>query len=205
MPTYSDLTAVHLTALERGVQYTLTIRSGDYTPDNYAAWIDMDQDAVFELGEKLGEFTNTAAGSTGSFTFTVPADAPLGGTVLRVRGVFHNTGEPTPTDPCFNYAYGETEDYGVFIEGSTAVAEGTFPGLSLFPNPASGTTVLLNPGGDLLDLELLDLRGRVVRRLQGQGERITLAVDDLAAGQYVLRAEGRTGVSNLRLQVLGTR
>lgn len=204
-PTYSDLTAVHSTALERGSTYTITIRSGDYTPDHYAAWIDMDQDLTFEASEKLGEFTNTAAGSTGSFTFTVPAAATLGETVLRVRGVYHNTGEPAPTDPCFNYAYGETEDYGVFIEGSTgleAVHRNTW---QVHPNPANGTAFLMNPERRTLDLQLIDPSGRTVRTLQVQDERIAIHLDGLAPGRYVLRVTTTEGVGNVLLDVMDLR
>lgn len=204
-PTYSDLTAVHTTALERGVTYTITIRSGDYTPDHYAAWIDMDQDLTFELSEKLGEFTNTAAGSTGSFTFTVPAAAMLGGTVMRVRGVYHNTGEPSPTEPCFNYAYGETEDYGVFIEGSTGIEGLGREPWSIYPNPASGTAFLINAEQQNVDLQLIDLRGRAVLTLQARDERIPIPLDGLASGQYVLRITTKDSVGNVLLEVMGVR
>src|SRR5690606_24156026 len=65
--------------------------------------------------EKLGEFATTAIGQSQTINFVVPAGAALGNTVLRVRGVYHNTDEPAPTDPCFNYAFGETEDYRITI------------------------------------------------------------------------------------------
>lgn len=44
---------------------------------------------------------------------------------MRVRGVYHDTGEPSPTDPCFDYAWGETEDYSVVINqaGAAPVAD----------------------------------------------------------------------------------
>lgn len=114
-PTFTDYTAQFSTTLQRTGSYTVTVTSGDYTPDNYAVWIDYNQNDAFETGEKLGEFTNTTAGEAQDISFTVPAGASLGNTVMRVRGVFFNTGEPSPTDPCFAYDYGETEDYGITI------------------------------------------------------------------------------------------
>jgi len=119
-PSYTDYTAMS-TALVRGNTYTISITSGSYSSDHYAAWIDYDGDASLGTGEKLGEFTTTAAGQTQGITFTVPAGATLGNTVLRVRGVYHLATEPDPTDPCFAYAYGETEDYGISITDAQEV------------------------------------------------------------------------------------
>lgn len=109
------------TTLVQGTAYTLTITGGSYSPDHYAAWVDYNADNTFSASEKLGEFTTTAIGQTQNISFTVPTTATVGNTRLRVRGVYHNTGEPTPnTDPCFNYAYGETEDYGITISAAGA-------------------------------------------------------------------------------------
>ena len=96
------------------------MQGGTYQPDHYTAWIDHDQDQVFETSEKMTEVTSTSANQTMTFTFTIPVTATLGTTRMRVRGVYHNTGEPTPnTDPCYAYAYGETEDYGITIQATT--------------------------------------------------------------------------------------
>lgn len=139
--------------LAKGSAYTITITGGSYFPDHYAAWIDYNADNTFSAQEKLGEFTTTAAGQSQDINFTVPATAMVGGTRLRVRGVYHNTGEPTPnTDPCYNYAYGETEDYGITITGGSSLciptaaigtADGDFiDGVSLgaIQNNGSGST-----------------------------------------------------------------
>ncbi len=114
-PSYTDYTAQLSTALQRTTSYSVTVTSGDYAPDNYAAWIDYNQNDVFEASEKLGEFATTSAGEAQDISFTVPAGAALGTTVMRVRGVFFNTGEPTTVEPCYDYDYGETEDYGITI------------------------------------------------------------------------------------------
>lgn len=136
--TYNDYTAQYSTQLQRGSAYAVTITSGTYTPDQFAAWIDLDQDGLFESAEKLGEFTNTEGGETQDIAFTVPLSATLGTTVMRVRGVYLNEGEPDPADPCYNYAWGETEDYGI-----TIVDDGGGP---CIPSSANGTN-----DGDFID------------------------------------------------------
>jgi hypothetical protein len=159
-PTYHDYSSIS-TDLSRGVQYTMSITTGAYTPDHYAAWIDHDQDDLFEAGEKLGEFTNSATFQTQTITFTVPQTALLGATRMRVRGVFHNTGEPTPTDPCFAYAWGETEDYTVTIGTSTGVA-GITGNDRLSARPFNGGFVVSLPSAAPGQLALYDAAGRIL-------------------------------------------
>lgn len=114
-PSYSDLVDTHSTELLIGQPATLAITGGSYAPDHYAAWIDLDQDLQFSDWEKLGEFTTSDPGETGTIDFTVPLNATAGATRMRVRGVYHSSGEPSPTDPCFPYHWGETEDYGIVL------------------------------------------------------------------------------------------
>ncbi len=127
------------TVIQRGSNYNLAITGGTYNSDHYAAWIDYNGDNNFTPNEKLGEFTTTAAGQTQTINFTVPATALLGNKRLRIRGVYHASGEPSPTVPCYAYAYGETEDYTVNIVGP-----GTTP--VCIPTSAVGTA-----DGDFID------------------------------------------------------
>lgn len=118
-PSYTNYSASFNTPLSRNAQHLITITSGANAGDRYAAWIDYDQSGTFDADEKLGEFTNTGAGSVQTIAFTVPADATLGSAVLRVRGVKVGDGEPAALNPCFNYGAGETEDYAVVINANT--------------------------------------------------------------------------------------
>ncbi len=103
-PNYTDYSATLSTNLVRNSANTINITAGNYTPDNYAAWIDYNADGDFaDAGEKLGEVANTATFQTQSIAFTVPATATLGNTKLRVRCVYGNA----PLDPCIDYVYGE--------------------------------------------------------------------------------------------------
>lgn len=66
----------------------------------------------------LGSFQSLDPYQAHNIDFTVPATAQLGSTILRVRGVYLLGSEPQPIDVCFNYSYGETEDYAVVIDGN---------------------------------------------------------------------------------------
>jgi len=201
-PTYTDFSGAWSTNLTRGDGYSITIQSGNYTPDHYAAWIDYDQDNTFEAGEKLGEFINAALGQSQSFAFTVPGSALLGSTTLRVRGVYHDTGEPTPTDPCFSYAYGETEDYAVIIEVNTGTPLIAANGIRLFPNPAVDAVTIELPNDEIVYITMLDLQGRVLRQVRSTGTHVRLPLSGLATGQYVVRVQQGDRTITNRLQVV---
>jgi hypothetical protein len=106
--SYSDFTGIS-TSLMIGHTYSIQVNIGppNYIGDIVGAWIDWDQDADL-LDETAIIFTGTPAAQTG--TFTVPPDALLGSTRLRVRVVYS-----TSPFPCGPTNYGETEDYTVNI------------------------------------------------------------------------------------------
>lgn len=105
---YSSLS----TDLSTSTEYTITLSAGTWIADNnISVWIDFDQNGDFDISEKLGNVSLTAAPATGTITFTVPANAIPGITRMRVREVW-NTAD---MDPCSFYSYGETEDYNVNI------------------------------------------------------------------------------------------
>lgn len=202
-PTYSNLSSTWSTGLVRGSAQTITIQGGSYSPDHYAAWIDYDQNNVFATNEKLGEFTTSASGQTQNISFTVPVSANLGTTRLRVRGVFHNQGEPAPTDPCFNYAWGETEDYSVVIQLSTGVDEAQIAPITLYPNPARGYVVMERGSPGRADVEIRDMQGRLVATHGISDALVTLPLSGFADGHYVLRVMQAGEVQMLRLEVIG--
>jgi hypothetical protein len=114
-PSYNDYTFLS-TNLTQSSNYNLTVQSGDYVTDYYAVWIDYNHDNDFiDAGEKLGEFQTSTALQNLNFNFSVPPNATLGATTMRVRCVYNQAN----MDPCTNYTYGETEDYTVnIISGS---------------------------------------------------------------------------------------
>lgn len=100
------------TDLEHDGTYTLSATVGTYSFNDVAAWIDYNQDGVFdEVTEKLGEVDNLPAGGIAEISFTVPATALTGTTRLRVR----EADQSLTIESCETLTYGETEDYDVQI------------------------------------------------------------------------------------------
>lgn len=204
-PTYSNLSSTWSTGLIRGSGQTITIQGGTYFPNRYAVWIDYDQNNTFSLNEKLGEFQTTAGGQTQNINFTVPVNANLGTTRMRVRGVFAGTGEPVPVEPCFNYTYGETEDYSVVVQLNTGIEEAGAFSVLLYPNPTQDELTVERDHDGPASAALFDLQGRTVAThvLNSRIER--LSVGHLATGQYLLRIVQDGKVQVMRVDVLGGR
>jgi PKD repeat protein len=105
------------TTLTKGISYYLKVAPGTFaTNNNIAAWIDYDQNGVFDQSEELGQLSSMVANLLDSMNFTVPFGASTGMTRMRVREVYNNAA----IDPCTNYTYGEAEDYIINIRPGAA-------------------------------------------------------------------------------------
>ena len=122
------------TDLSPGKEYTITLSPGTYCcNNNISVWIDFNRNGIFDAIERLGNVTLTAAPATGTISFTVPFDVPLGITRMRVREAYN----VSIFDPCNLLQYGETEDYNINI----------VPPLYCVPAYISGSA-----GGDYISL-----------------------------------------------------
>ena len=101
--------------LSIGTSYALDVTMGT-CGGSYAgaisAWIDFNDDGDFDdAGEQLGVYTGTPT-LTKQWTFTVPATAVLGQTVLRVM---QQEGGNASISPCNTFSWGSVEDYRIDI------------------------------------------------------------------------------------------
>ncbi len=114
---YTDYTASDSTVVTPASTYDLAVNlntDGDYTI--YAkAWIDWNQDVDYDdPGEEydLGTATNTVDGPTSlsPFSVTVPLDAKIGSTTMRISARYNTTPES-----CGTGFDGEVEDYLIVV------------------------------------------------------------------------------------------
>jgi len=120
-PAYTNYSSQFSTNLSRNGQYMVAITSGEYFQNVLSVWIDFDGNGSFSTNERIGSFASNQAFQTASFPFTVPANASLGNTLMRVRASYLPGQDPAGMDPCFAYEYGETEDYAIVINNNTPV------------------------------------------------------------------------------------
>jgi len=121
---YGDYTALS-TTMSVGMSYQMVVTNGNpvYPDDQFGAWVDWNQNEVFDDNEAC-----MVSGSPGVgpyyVTITPPVGAVPGETRLRTRLTYYQT--PTP---CGSTTYGEVEDYTVNVLSwlvATPV-EGTVP------------------------------------------------------------------------------
>jgi len=118
---YNDYTALSTDVILSN-SYNLTVNvntDGNYTVQTIA-WIDWNQDCDFDdVGEEydLGEATNVTDGPTSGspYNITVPADAVLGTTRMRVSTKYGT--DPSSCETGFD---GEVEDYSVLVVSDLA-------------------------------------------------------------------------------------
>ena len=100
-----------------GGTYTLSVSFGTDGNQYFGAWIDFNQNGVFEVSEFLGASANAGASGTTSITFTVPAGAANGITRLRIVGGNDLTVAANQACGASSSPWGETQDYPVTITG----------------------------------------------------------------------------------------
>jgi hypothetical protein len=109
------------TSLLPSTTYGCTVYAGQYG-EGYAAWIDYNDDGVFDnVTERIGFSNGQVAGSgqvgvlgsSATFPITLACTPPAGVHRLRVRAMYFTNG--SDVTPCTNNSYGETEDYLITI------------------------------------------------------------------------------------------
>ncbi len=147
---YSNYTtnAALTTTLQPSTSYNCIVYAGQYGA-NYAAWIDYNDNLIFETTERIGYTLSTVAGSgfvgvlgsSASFPVTLACTPAAGQHLLRIREVYNQTSGITIT-PCGNnegLGYGEIEDYTITIAAAPACPS---PGLVSTITPTSNSVAL---------------------------------------------------------------
>lgn len=140
---YSDFTS---TSTDLYVDSTFSISVNitlAYDSDQILVFADWNHDGDYEdLGENV--YTSAQAGTAGDVTFTstisVPTNALIGTTHLRVR--LHDIGNGPNANPCGNSDFGEVEDYSINVLSKDPVLANEIVEsdnlFNIYPNPTNG-------------------------------------------------------------------
>jgi hypothetical protein len=197
---YSDYRSIS-TDVNRNSSYNLTVNVNTVFSNVTVAtkaWIDWNQNCNFnDPGEEydLGDATGTLNGAAGNspLNITVPANAVLGITEMRISAKNRGTvdGLPTPCETAFD---GEVEDYTINVASTLNIEEFGFDNFAVYPNPNKGEfTVKLN--GALsrnINIEVYDIRGRAIykNRFKDTGDfNETINLNNAQAGLYILNVD----------------
>jgi hypothetical protein len=114
-----DQTLAQSVILNAGSSYTALAQfgtCGGSFPGVGEAWIDYNQNLIFETTESIGTWLGTPPTAASVWNFTVPPGALSGNTRMRV--VQYESGF-LPIDPCAIFSWGSTTDFTVQIGGGT--------------------------------------------------------------------------------------
>jgi hypothetical protein len=127
-PSYTFFTGQsnYTTTLVPSNSYNLNISTGEWGSQGYAAWIDYNDDGIFDITERVGftvgtignGYTQGQINASSSFAISLACSPAAGSHRLRIRGVYFVDGDQI--DPCDEYSYGETEDYQITIAAPPA-------------------------------------------------------------------------------------
>lgn len=114
-PSYTYYSNLPAAVMQAATSYQVQVTAGSFSNQNFAVWIDYNDNYIFEPSEKVGFTTaaTTFSFQTVSFQINLACSPPLGIHRMRVRGVYATAG--SSIDPCATYLWGETEDYNVNI------------------------------------------------------------------------------------------
>ena len=100
----------------QAMQLWSTETSPPFSPgdEGFAAWIDFNDNGIFESSELLIDSSFQTSGTLEDFALTIPTTAELGSHTLRVKAIDITAGDNL-TNPCDNFSYGEVHDYTVNI------------------------------------------------------------------------------------------
>ncbi len=206
---YSNYTAT-TTEVNRDNTYNLTVNvdtDGPFDTETMV-WIDWNQNCSFDdPGEayNLGTATEVKDGATSSspLAITVPDDAVLGTTTMRVSTKYKNDGTPTA---CENGFDGEVEDYGITVSPTASIEAYGFENLGVYPNPNNGTFTINLSGALNRDVQVIifDMRGRLVYQnaFAGTGDfNEDISLGKAQSGMYILRINDGLKVETIKLVV----
>lgn len=196
---YANFTSTKVATVTRGASTTINFscgfKSSSYT-EYWYVWIDWDQNGTFDSDELMSSGSSSSS-STLSKTFTVPSDAVLGTTRMRVTMKYNSA--PTA---CETFSYGEVEDYGVIVSATsfnnftnenpfaTEIGNEENTQVIIWPNPASEMiNIAINNGSRFGKVRIYNMLGSLVKvvKIDGTGKEINIS--DLPAGSYIISVD----------------
>jgi len=178
-PYYQDWT-VEATNVTLGQNHSIIITNGSIDTDlDIAIWIDWNRDGDFEDTDENIIYIDNNSGE-GTFTITVPADAELGSTRMRIRTKYYDD----LAYSCGSTWYGEVEDYkinvlpgtnnwlGITYDWNTASnwSDGNVPNSSYEVIIPSGVTSPIIPSGTNAKCYSLTLENDATLEINGNLE-----------------------------------
>lgn len=198
---YGDYTNISTSlAINDSYDISILFQVGDtpggyYNGDEVAGWIDWNLDGDFEDANERIFYEALSSSTTGTYNFTVPSNATIGNTTMRVR-ISYEPAEGT-IDPCGTTTDGEVEDYTIKIvaEGTpTGIKDNDLNNISIYPNPTNNIVyVNLTNIENLETITLRDVTGRIIAQNGNPNGTVQFDLSNEANGVYFINIESENG------------
>lgn len=196
------------TDVNRNNTYPLTVNvdtDGNFTTQTIV-WIDWNQNCSFtDAGEEyiLGSAENVTNGDTSAspLLITVPVDAALGNTIMRVSTKYVDTDDPGLPMACLTSYDGESEDYTLNVLAQLGV--GYF---SIYPNPNKGqfTVSLISSSTENVNITVYDIRGRKIYNNMFENSsnfNQSINLNNVQSGMYLVKVSDGLNQTTKRIIV----
>jgi hypothetical protein len=188
------------TTLVPGQEYSMKITAdeGSFCPMfDLRVYIDYNGDEDFtDAGEEVATYDDKKK-QTFDFKFTVPADATLGTTRMRVMHKMviacgHTKIEPCGTD---NFVYhGEVEDYEIKLENQTGIDKHNLKQIAkVWLNPSTSTIVLQDLQFDPKRIVIYNASGAIVSETNSSERNQQISVEG-QHGLLLVSVQDETGI-----------
>lgn len=195
---YQDYTCTDTATLAILFPYGIEFTTGATYIEIVKAWLDMNNDGVFDSINELLYIDTALVNHTG--TLWIPSlPTNVYGEPLRLRIASDYSGNPTP-QPCSDLQFGQVEDYSVFLsiyDGVNELSKET--NFNVYPNPFDNTASI--------DYSLKNSSKVSVEVYNILGDKVNVLVNSeiQSAGKYSYNFSGQSsGVYFVKLTVDGS-
>ena len=212
---YTDYTAMS-TDVNTDSSYDLSVfynPDGTFQTISYV-WIDWNQNCSFndageqyDLGTNPGSDTETNLLSANSpLSVTVPSDAVLGNTLMRVTTKYTDPDANQFPTSCENGHDAEVEDYTINVMTSLSVNQDKLSYFTIYPNPNNGEfSIQVNSASsNNILVEVFDLRGREIFNNSFNSSsniRETINLSNVQSGIYMVRVSDGSGKATKKIVI----
>jgi len=185
---YQDFSCQKQTDLTPGNSYLLSVRTGPDNPQDTKAWIDYNNDGVFDNAtEIVMEALNTY---DPELNITIPTSGITNNTWLRMRISSDEVG--SAITGCTNCTRGQSEDYSVRIV--VVGVEEVINQFQIYPNPANDKFFIKSSNQQIKNIALYNLIGEQIIDLSNiNSKNLSVDVSDLTNGAYLIFIENESG------------
>ncbi|WP_299100958.1 T9SS type A sorting domain-containing protein [uncultured Winogradskyella sp.] len=182
--------------------YTISVTGNTYGnfDTNIVAFIDWNQNETLDDANEvysIGTLTNTTGddGTIVSLDITIPSDAVIGATRIRITKTYTDADSPAIVDPCsisFNPfgtaaqpGYGQALDFTLSVS-SLSVNSFDISQLSVYPNPIKNT-LNVSYNAEIKSVKIYNLLGQNILTHLPNASQFQVDVSSLNAGVYIVK------------------